>query len=130
MKINKLWYLGYLVGICSLLAVFTLNLNEAVRVLLIFVFSISVSVSYVQLTHYRLLEKDHDYKISVNDERNEKIRDKVNATMSSILMLLMGIIEVVCIAVGAYIPAALLAVSVGCSPIIMLFIRKFYEQKY
>ena len=130
MKINKLWYLGYLVGICSLLAIFTLNLNEAVRVLLIFVFSISVSVSYVQLTHYRLLEKDHDYKISVNDERNEKIRDKVNATMSSILMLLMGIIEVVCIAVGAYIPAALLAVSVGCSPIIMLFIRKFYEQKY
>ena len=130
MKINKLWYLGYLVGICSLLAVFTLNLNEAVRVLLIFVFSISVSVSYVQLTHYRLLEKDHDYKISVNDERNEKIRDKVNATMSSILMLLMEIIEVVCIAVGAYIPAALLAFSVGCSPIIMLFIRKFYEQKY
>ena len=60
----------------------------------------------------------------------KKIRDKVNATMSSILMLLMGIIEVVCIAVGAYIPAALLAVSVGCSPIIMLFINKYYEQKY
>ncbi len=130
MKTNKLWYLGYLVGICSLLAVFILNLNEAVRVLLIFVFSIGVSVSYVQLTHYRLLEKDRDYNISVNDERNEKIRDKVNATMTSVLMLLMGIIAVVCIAVGAYIPAALLAVSVGCSPIIMLFINKYYEQKY
>ena len=130
MKTNKLLYLGYLVGICSLLAVFTLNLNEVVRVLLIFVFVISVSVSYVQLTHHRLLAKDRDYKISVNDERNEIIRDKVNATMSSILMLLMGIIAVVCIAVGAYIPAALLAVSVGCSPIIMLFINKYYEQKY
>ena len=130
MKINKLWYLGYLVGICSLLAVFTLNLNEAVRVLLIFVFSISVSVSYVQLTHYRLLEKDHDYKISVNDERNEKIRDKVNATMSSILMLLMGIIAVICISVGAYLPATLLTVSLACSPVIMLFISKYYEQKY
>lgn len=130
MKTNKLWYLGYLVGICSLLAVLTLNLNEVVRVLLIFVFSISVSVSYVQLTHHRLLAKDRDYKISVNDERNEKIRDKVNATMSSILMVLMGIISVVCIAVGAYIPASLLAVSVGCSPIIMLLIKKYYEQKY
>lgn len=130
MKTNKLWYLGYLVGICSLLAVFTLNLNEVVRVLLIFVFAISLSISYVQLTHHRLLEKDRDYKISVNDERNEKIRDKVNATMSSILMLLMGIIAVVCVAVGAYIPAALLAISVGCSPIIMLFINKYYEQKY
>ena len=130
MKTNKLWYLGYLVGICSLLAVFTLNLNEVVRALLMFVSSISVSASYVQLTHDRLLEKDRDYKISMNDERNEKIRDKVNAMMTSVLMLLMGIIAVVCIAVGGYIPAALLAISVGCSPIIMLFISKYYEQKY
>lgn len=130
MKTNKLWCLGYLVGICSLLAVFTLNLNEVVRVLLIFVFSISVSVSYVEMTHHKLLKTDRDYKISMNDERNEKIRDKVNATMTSVLMLLMGIIAVVCIAVGAYIPAALLAISVGCSPIIMLFISKYYERKY
>ena len=130
MKTNKLWYLGYLVGICSLLAVFTLNLNEVVRVLLIFVFAISVSVSYVQLTHHRLLAKDRDYKISVNDERNEIIRDKVNATMSSILMLLMGIIAVICISVGAYLPAALLTVSLACSPVIMLFISKYYEKKY
>ena len=130
MKTNKLWYLGYLVGICSLLAVFTLNLNEVVKVLLIFVFAISVSVSYVQLTHHRLLAKDRDYKISMNDERNEKIRDKVNATMSPILMLLMGIIAVICISVGAYLPAALLTVSLACSPVIMLFISKYYERKY
>ena len=130
MKTNKLWYLGYLVGICSLLAVFILNLNEVVRVLLIFVFAISVSVSYVQLTHHRLLAKDRDYKISMNDERNEKIRDKVNATMTPILMLLMELIALICIAVEAYIPAALLAISVCCSPVIMLFISKYYEQKY
>ena len=130
MKTNKLWYLGYLVGICSLLAVFTLNLNEVVKALLIFVSSISISVLFVQLRHDRLLEKDRDYKISMNDERNEKIRDKVNATMSPILMLLMGIIAVICISVGAYLPAALLAISVCCSPVIMLFISKYYEQKY
>ena len=130
MKTNKLWYLGYLVGICSLLAVFTLNLNEVVRALLMLVSSISVSASYVQLTHDRLLEKDRDYKISMNDERNEKIRDKVNATMSPILMLLMGIIAVICISVGAYLPATLLTVSLACSPVIMLFISKYYEQKY
>ena len=130
MKTNKLWYLGYLVGICSLLAIFTLNLNEVVRALLSFVYAISVSVSLVQLTHYRLLEKDRDYKISMNDERNEKIRDKVNAMMSPILMALMELIALVCIAVEAYIPAALLSISVICSPIIMLFISKYYEQKY
>jgi hypothetical protein len=130
MKTNKLWYLGYLVGICSLLAVFTLNLNEVVKALLIFVSSISISVLFVQLRHDRLLEKDRDYKISMNDERNEKIRDKVNATMTPILMLLMELIALICIAVEAYIPAALLAISVCCSPVIMLFISKYYEQKY
>ena len=108
----------------------TFNLNGAIKVLLTFVFAISVSVSYVQLTHLRLLAKDRDYKISMNDERNEKIRDKVNATMSSVLMLLMGIIAVVCIAVQAYLPAALLAISLGCSPILMIFINKYYENKY
>lgn len=130
MKTNKIWYLGYVIGLCSLILALTLNLNEAIKVLLIFIFAISLSVSYVQLTHLRLLAKDRDYKISMNDERNEKIRDQVNAMMTSVLMLLMGIIAVVCIAVGAYIPAALLAISVGCSPIIMLFISKYYEQKY
>ena len=127
---NKIWYLGYVIGLCSLILKFTLNMNGAIDVLLTFVFSISVSVSYVQLTHFRLLEKDRDYKISVNDERNEKIRDKVNATMASVLMLLMGIIAVVCIAVQAYLPAALLAISLGCSPILMIFINKYYENKY
>ena len=130
MKTNKLWYLGYLVGICSLLAVFTLNLNEVVKALLIFVSSISISVLFVQLRHDRLLEKDRDYKISMNDERNEKIRDKVNATMTPILMLLMGIIAVICISVEAYLPATLLTVSLACSPVIMLFISKYYERKY
>ena len=130
MKTNKIWYLGYVIGLCSLILKFTLNMNGAIDVLLTFVFSISVSVSYVQLTHFRLLEKDRDYKISVNDERNEKIRDKVNATMASVLMLLMGIIAVVCIAVQAYLPAALLAISLGCSPVLMFFISKYYENKY
>ena len=130
MKTNKIWYLGYVIGLCSLILKFTLNMNGAIEVLLIFVFAISVSASYVQLTHLRLLEKDRDYKISVNDERNEKIRDKVNATMASVLMLLIGIIAVICIEVEAYLPAALLAISLGCSPVLMFFISKYYENKY
>lgn len=76
MNTNKIWYLGYVIGLCSLILKFTLNMNGAIEVLLIFVFAISVSVSYVQLTHNRLLAKDRDYNISVNDERNEKLETK------------------------------------------------------
>ena len=130
MKKNNIWYLGYVIGLCSLILSWTFNLNGAIKVLLPFVFAISVSVSYVQLTHLRLLEKDRDYKISVNDERNEKIRDKVNATMASVLMLLIGIIAVICIEVEAYLPATLLTISLACSPVLMFFISKYYENKY
>lgn len=78
MKNNKIWYLGYVIGICSLILVLPLKLNEAIEIVLTFVFAISVSVSHVKIMHHKMIEKDHNYKISVNDERNEKIRDKVN----------------------------------------------------
>ncbi|OFS99262.1 DUF2178 domain-containing protein [Granulicatella sp. HMSC31F03] len=130
MKSNKIWYLGYSISLFSLILLLTLDLNEALRVCLIMVFAISLAVSHVQIMHRRLLETDHDYKISMNDERNEKIRDKVNATMASVLMLLMGMIAVVCISLHAYVPAALLAISLGCSPILMIMINKYYEGKY
>ena len=130
MKSNKIWYLGYSISLFSLILLLTLDLNEALRVCLIMVFAISLAVSHVQLMHRRLLETDPDYKISMNDERNEKIRDKVNATMASVLMLLMGMIAVVCISLHAYVPAALLAISLGCSPILMIMINKYYEGKY
>ena len=130
MKKNNIWYLGYLISLFSLILLLMLNLNEALRVCLIMVFAISLAVSHIQIMHSRLLEKDPDYKISVNDERNEKIRDKVNATMASVLMLLIGIIAVICIEVEAYLPATLLTISLACSPVLMFFISKYYENKY
>ena len=66
MKKNNIWYLGYVIGLCSLILSWTFNLNGAIKVLLTFVFAISVSVSYVQLTHLRLLAKDRDYKMRIN----------------------------------------------------------------
>ncbi|MBF0714055.1 DUF2178 domain-containing protein [Gemella sp. GH3] len=130
MKNNKIWYLGYLIGICSLVLAFVLNLNVILDIVFIFIFAISVSISHVKIMHTKMMEKDSDYRISVNDEINEKIRDKVNATMSSILMFLMGVIAVVCISVKMYLPASLLAISLLVSPVIMLFINKYYEKKY
>ena len=130
MKKNNIWYLGYLISLFSLILLLMLNLNEALRVCLIMVFAISLAVSHIQIMHRRLLEKDPDYKISMNDERNEKIRDKVNATMASVLMLLIGIIAVICIEVEAYLPATMLTISLACSPVLMFFISKYYENKY
>ncbi len=113
-----------------MILVFVLDLSEMVDTILIFVFSITVSVSYVQIMHHKMMEKDYNYKISVNDERNEKIRDKVMSAMTSALTLLMGIITVVHLAINADVSADFLAVSLWWTPLIMFFIRKCYEKKY
>ncbi|WP_297282179.1 DUF2178 domain-containing protein [uncultured Anaerococcus sp.] len=130
MKNIKIWYIGYLIGICGLILMFTLKLNEVMQIVFAFVIAGCISISHVKIMHQKMIEKDHNYKISVNDERNEKIRDKVNGDMAFILMLLMGIIAVVCISVKAYLPAVLLTISVGASPLIMYFINRYYEKKY
>lgn len=130
MKNNKIWYFGYVLGIGTLILTHTLKLSEVINIILTYVGALFIAISHVRIMHNRMMEKDKDYKISVNDERNEVIRDKVNATMGYILILLMGFIAVVSISIKAYIPAALLGGTVIFSPIIMYFINRYYEKKY
>ena len=130
MKNNKIWYFGYLIGFLSLISLFTIKGNEITNILLIFIFSTSTSISSVKIMHNKMIETDTSYRINVNDERNVKIRDKVNATMSYILMILIGIVAVICLAIKAYLPAGLLAFFIIFYPIIAFFINRFYEKKY
>ena len=129
-KTQNFWYIGYVIGIFGLILVLTLKLNESVEIVLSVVFVATISLSHVKIMHYKMMEKDHNYKINVNDERNEKIKDKVNATIAFILMHLMGIIAIIAFITKAYLPAALLAISIAFSPLIMFFINKYYEKKY
>lgn len=130
MKNSKIWYFGYVVGFCSLVLVLALKLNEALKIFLTFIFAMSISVSHVNIVHNKMIKNDKSYKIDVNDERSEKIRDKVNAMMASILLLIIGIVAVICISIKAYLPAVLLIISIVFSPFIMFFITKYYEKKY
>lgn len=130
MNNNKLWYLVCFIWIIALITMLSFNFNEVTNVFLTFVSAICLSFSNVQIMHHKMLEKDKNYKISVNDERNEIIRDKTNSALAYVLMILMGIISVICISVRAYLPAVLSAASVVFSPIIMFFINSYYEKKY
>lgn len=76
------------------------------------------------------MKEDPDYKIENNDERTEMIRDKTQAMMSMIQMILMAIVATICISIEAYLPAAILGITVLGSPIIMAFVMKYYEGKY
>lgn len=130
MKNKNIWYLGYIIAAISLLLFLILKLNEVAQVILVFVFSITLSVSYIKTTHNRMMEKDQEYRINNNDERLEKIKDKVNAMMCGVLMILMGVISIVCISMEYYIPAMLLGISIIISPLIMYFFNSYYEKKY
>lgn len=130
MKTNKIWYLGYVVALLSLIALFLVKHNEVLTIIMTAVFAVSLSVTYVKILHHKMLAKDPDYRISQNDERNEKIRDKVNASMSVVLILLIGAVAIVSIATKAYLPAILLAVGLAAYPAISYFVNRYYENKY
>lgn len=130
MKTNNIWYLGYVVALLSLIALFLVKHNEVLTIILTAVFAVSLSVTYVKILHHKMLAKDPDYRISQNDERNEKIRDKVNASMSAVLILLIGAVAIVSIATKAYLPAILLAVGLAAYSAISYFVNRYYENKY
>ncbi len=51
------------------------------------------------VAHNKRMEKNSLYRITINDERNEKIRDKVNATMTPIFMIIMGLVAIICFSI-------------------------------
>lgn len=130
MKNKKIWYLGYVIGLISLVALFIVKDNEILERVLPFIFSASIAISFVMIMHNKKIEEDPSYRISINDERNEKIRDKVNATMTPILMLIMGLVAVICFSKNDYLPASILALGIISFPIITFFVSRYYEKKY
>ncbi len=63
MKNYKIWYIVCFIGICGLLLMFALKLNEAIKVVLAFVSAACLSISWAKMIHYKMLEKDHNYKV-------------------------------------------------------------------
>lgn len=130
MNKDKIWYLGYLIGMVSLILLWVFRQDDTMTILLTFVFSISVTITYLKLRHIKQMKNDSHYRILVQDERNEKIRDKVNARMTSILMILMGVVAVICLSMKAYLPAGLLVLAVVAYPLLSFFINQYYEKRY
>lgn len=130
MKNKKIWCIGYVIGFISLVALFIFKDDETLNRILTFIFTISVTISSVILGHNKRMEADPFYRINVNDERNEKIRDKINATMTPILMLIMGIVAVICFSKNDYLPASILTIGILSFPLITFFVSRHYEKKY
>lgn len=99
MKNKKISYLGYIIGFISFLGLLIIKGDETINRILAFIFTISVTVSTVMLGHNKRMEKNSLYRITINDERNEKIRDKVNATMTPIFMIIMGLVAIICFSI-------------------------------
>ncbi|EEB36174.1 hypothetical protein ANHYDRO_01012 [Anaerococcus hydrogenalis DSM 7454] len=125
-----MWYFGYIVGFLSLILLFTIKGNEIRNILLTLIFATSTAISSVKIMHNKMIEKDESYRININDERNVKIMDKVNAAMSYILMILIGLVAVICLLIKAYLPGGILAIFILFYPMITFFINGYYEKKY
>ncbi|WP_155957587.1 hypothetical protein [Facklamia hominis] len=50
--------------------------------------------------------------------------------MTSILMVMMGVVAVICLSMKAYLPAGLLVIAVVAYPLLSFFINQYYEKRY
>lgn len=130
MKNNKIWYLGYLISLVLLIVIFTLDLNRSTQTAVTILFSFVLAITHVNIIHNKMIAKDKEYNILSKDERNEMIRDKVNAMNSVVLISFIGIITVVFIVYEWYIPAIITGSMIIMDPIIMIFISRFFEKRY
>lgn len=74
--------------------------------------------------------KNKDYRINKYDERNEKIIDKTNAVMYPTLTIFVGMVVIICIHINNYFPAILLGGVLVLSPLLMYFVKSYYEKIY
>lgn len=130
MKTKKnMWYLGYVIAIALAALLFLGKFNKPIEIALVILFSSILSISHVQITHKKMLSEDKDYKIEVNDERNELIKEKTGNLSNIIMMYMLGIITVVFIVMEYYIPAIITGVILFIQPILLIAISNYYEKR-
>lgn len=125
---NKTWYLGYVVAIVILVAIFFADLDNNLTIVLTFVFGIILSVTHIKLMHQKMIEKDKDYKIQTEDERNTLIKDKANAANSAFLLLLVGLATIILLVFEYYIPALIVGSIIPLNLAFLVIVSNYYEK--
>ena len=130
MKNNKVWYIGYLISVVSFIISFAGNHRKSAFIALVIFAAVTFCVTHIMVVHNKMLLKNEEYKIAVNDERTEKIKDKIGMTKSYIMMMLIVISAVVFLYLEYYVPAIFMLFIIFLIPIIMLVLGMIYEKKF
>lgn len=126
---HQIWYVGYVISLFLVLAIFLADFPKMVDVALVLLFSAVFSVSYVQLLHNKMMKDDKDYKISVMDERNILIKEKAGNITLLITMILLGIATAIFISFDYLIPAIVTGTMVIVQPIILMIVSNVIEKQ-
>lgn len=130
MKNNKVWYIGYLISVVSFIISFAGNHRKSAFIALVIFAAVTFCVTHIMVVHNKMLLKNEEYKIAVNDERTEKIKDKIGTTTSYIMMMFIVISAVVFLYLEYYVPAIFMLFIIFLIPIIMLVLGMIYEKKF
>ncbi len=129
MSKKYIWILGIIIGLGSMISLEFLSLDKPISII-IRISAIAVfSISFVMLNFNRQMKINKEYRISVTDERNIRIREKTSDTIAPIFMLLFGVQAIYGIAYEFYVIAIFNSIVVILSPIVMILISKYYEKK-
>ena len=126
MKNNKVWYIGYLISVVSLIISFAGNHRKSAFIALVIFAAVTFCVTHIMVVHNKMLLKNEEYKIAVNDERTEKIKDKIGTTTSYIMMMFIVISAVVFLYLEYYVPAIFMIFIIFLIPIFNLIDLKTF----
>lgn len=125
----KLWYLGYAACAVILLLIAFGSLPKTADIGLSCAFGAIFGVSYVQLWYMKQVQKDPDFEIEVEDERNVQIKYRAGYLVCGVDMLLFSIATVLFIVLDYLVPAIITGVMLILQPVVMIIASNIIEKK-
>ena len=126
---SKLWYLGFVVCAAILLLIAFGDLPEIADVGLSVAFGAIFGLCWTQTWYNRQVQKDPDFEIEVEDERNVQIKYRAGYLTCGVDWLLLSAATVVLIILDYLIPAIITGVILLIQPVILIVSSSIIEKK-
>lgn len=125
----RVWYIGYIIALLLVLVILFTDFPKMVDIGLLILFSAIFSISHTQILHNKMMKKDADYKINVQDERNIAMKEKAGYVTNMVNVTLLGFATILFVSLDYLFPAVVTGIMVAMQPILLIITSSLLEKK-
>lgn len=125
----RVWYIGYIIALLLVLVILFTDFPKMVDIGLLILFSAIFSIAHTQILHDKMVKKDADYKINVQDERNIVIKEKAGYVTNMVNDTLLGFATILFVSLDYLLPAVVTGIMVAIQPIVLIITSSLLEKK-